>query len=121
MPNSTSNLSSACSTCESTSPPKPLAYLIALSINLAYSSFLDAARMSEGLVVASWGLYLAMAKRTVVSVQIPWVRFPKKPGWSLIPWYSFRRAQGEPWMAWKPYEEEEEELTAKVTYSTNLC
>ena len=30
-------------------------------MSLAYSGFLDAARMSEGLVVASWGLYLPIA------------------------------------------------------------
>ena len=34
---------------------------MATSISLAYSGFLDAARIREGLVVASCGLYLPMA------------------------------------------------------------
>jgi hypothetical protein len=39
-----------------------LPYSTATSINLAYSGFFAAARMRDGLVVASWGLYLPMAK-----------------------------------------------------------
>ncbi len=34
---------------------------MATSISLAYSGFLDAARIREGLVVASCGLYLPIA------------------------------------------------------------
>lgn len=61
VPNSTRRRSSASSTCSSAEPPLPLAYETALSIRAAYSGFLEAARMREGLVVASWGLYLPMA------------------------------------------------------------
>jgi hypothetical protein len=61
LPNSTSRRSRAASTLESISPPLPLPYSTARSISLAYSGFLEAARMREGLVVASWGWYLAMA------------------------------------------------------------
>lgn len=53
LPNSTRRLSRAASTWASISPPLPLAYSTAASISLAYSAFLEAARMSEGLVVAS--------------------------------------------------------------------
>jgi len=41
---------------ERTHPPLFLAYSTATSMRRAYSGFLTAARMSEGLVVASWGL-----------------------------------------------------------------
>lgn len=41
----------------------PLPYSTALSISFAYSGFLEAARMREGLVVASCGLYLSMADK----------------------------------------------------------
>jgi hypothetical protein len=34
------------------------------SMSLAYSGFLAAARIREGLVVASWGLYLAMEAKS---------------------------------------------------------
>lgn len=61
LPNSTRRASRALSTCSSTEPPCFLAEATASSISLAYSAFLEAARMREGLVVASWGLYLAMA------------------------------------------------------------
>lgn len=40
-------------------------YSTARSINLAYSAFLDAARIREGLVVASCGLYFSIAGRFV--------------------------------------------------------
>ena len=49
-------------------------------MSLAYSGFLDAARMSEGLVVASWGWYLEMvlkspeSQTTVVPVALSWSR-----------------------------------------------
>lgn len=42
-----------------------LPYFSATSINLAYSGFFEAARIKEGLVVASCGLYLAMAEVVV--------------------------------------------------------
>ena len=41
-----------------------LPFSTAASIKLAYSGFLDAARMREGLVVASWGLYLPMVAKS---------------------------------------------------------
>lgn len=37
---------------------------MATSISLAYSGFLEAARIREGLVVASWGLYLPMVAKS---------------------------------------------------------
>jgi hypothetical protein len=46
------------------SPPVFLPYSTALSMRAAYSGFLEAARMREGLVVASWGLYLAMVAKS---------------------------------------------------------
>lgn len=48
-------------------PPAALASAHALSISFAYSGFLDAARISDGLVVASCGLYFAMAVSCFVS------------------------------------------------------
>ena len=45
-------------------PTLSLPYATALSINFAYSDFLDAARISEGFVVASWGLYLAIVAKS---------------------------------------------------------
>jgi hypothetical protein len=73
VPNSTSSLSRVASICSSIDPPYLnivsqtlvgervaipvftffLPYSTATSINLAYSGFLEAARMSDGLVVAS--------------------------------------------------------------------
>lgn len=41
-----------------------LPYATATSISLAYSGFFDAARMREGFVVASWGLYLPMVAKS---------------------------------------------------------
>lgn len=64
-PNSTRRRSRAWSTCWSRSPPCSLPQAIEESMSLAYSGFLAAARIREGLVVASWGLYLAMAARWV--------------------------------------------------------
>lgn len=61
FPNSTKRRSRAASVFSSISLPWVLPYSIATSISLAYSGFLDAARMREGLVVASWGLYLPIA------------------------------------------------------------
>lgn len=39
-------------------------YATASSMSLAYSAFLEAARIREGFVVASWGLYLAMEAKS---------------------------------------------------------
>jgi hypothetical protein len=64
FPNCTSRLSNVASTCSSTVEPCFLPYSTAASISLAYSGFLEAARMSEGLVVASWGLYLSMVAKS---------------------------------------------------------
>jgi hypothetical protein len=36
----------------------------AASMSFAYSGFLEAARIREGLVVASWGLYLSMVAKS---------------------------------------------------------
>ena len=63
LPNSTRRRSRQASTWVSTSPPLLLAYSTATSMSLAYSGFLEAARMREGLVVASWGLYFPMARK----------------------------------------------------------
>jgi len=41
-----------------------LPYSTAASMSFAYSGFFDAARINEGLVVASWGLYLAMVAKS---------------------------------------------------------
>jgi hypothetical protein len=64
LPNWTSRLSRVQSTCCSTSFPCFLPNSTAASISFWYSSFLDAARMSDGLVVASWGLYLSMVAKS---------------------------------------------------------
>lgn len=53
LPNSTRRRSRAWSTCWSTLPPCVLAHATALSTSLAYSGFFEAARIREGLVVAS--------------------------------------------------------------------
>jgi len=53
LPNSTKRRSSVASTFSSISLPWALPYSTATSISLAYSAFLEAARMREGLVVAS--------------------------------------------------------------------
>jgi hypothetical protein len=63
-PNCTSKLSSVESTCSSMFLPCDLPYATASSISFAYSGFFDAARMSEGLVVASCGLYLSMVAKS---------------------------------------------------------
>ena len=41
-----------------------LPYSTAASISFAYSGFFDAARMRDGLVVASCGLYLSMVAKS---------------------------------------------------------
>jgi hypothetical protein len=64
LPNCTRRLSRVASTCSSVSLPCFLPYSTAASISFAYSSFLEAARMSEGFVVASWGLYLSMVAKS---------------------------------------------------------
>jgi hypothetical protein len=61
LPNSTKSLSKVASTFSSMVEPCSFPYATATSISLAYSGFLDAARIREGLVVASCGLYLPMA------------------------------------------------------------
>jgi hypothetical protein len=62
LPNSTKSRSSVASTFSSMLLPLSFPYATALSMSLAYSGFLAAARMREGLVVASWGLYLPIAE-----------------------------------------------------------
>jgi hypothetical protein len=65
LPNWTRRLSNVASTWSSMLlPPWDLPYATASSMSLAYSSFLDAARIREGLVVASWGLYLSMVAKS---------------------------------------------------------
>jgi hypothetical protein len=65
LPNCTSKLSNVASTWSSMLlPPCFLPYSTAASMSFAYSSFLDAARIREGLVVASWGLYLSMVAKS---------------------------------------------------------
>ena len=64
LPNSTSSRSRQASVCSSSEPPFSLAYLTATSISLAYSGFLAAARMREGFVVASCGLYLSIVAKS---------------------------------------------------------
>jgi hypothetical protein len=61
LPNSTRRRSRVLSTCSSMEPPFSLPKARAASTSLAYSGFLEAARIREGLVVASWGLYLSIA------------------------------------------------------------
>ncbi len=41
-------------------------------MSLAYSGFFDAARMSDGLVVASCGLYLSMVAKSPESQTTTW-------------------------------------------------
>jgi len=64
LPNCTSRLSRVASTWASTSLPCFLPYATAASMSFAYSGFLEAARMSEGFVVASCGLYLSMVAKS---------------------------------------------------------
>jgi hypothetical protein len=45
---------------------------MASSISFAYSGFLEAARIREGLVVASWGLYLPMVAKSPESQTTTW-------------------------------------------------
>ena len=61
LPNSTKRRSRVASTFSSSVLPCFIPYSIATSWSLAYSVFFDAARIREGFVVASWGLYLPMA------------------------------------------------------------
>ena len=64
LPNWTRRLSRVTSTWFSRSVPFFLPYATAASISFAYSGFLEAARMSEGLVVASWGWYFLMVAKS---------------------------------------------------------
>jgi hypothetical protein len=66
FPNSTRSRSRAASTFSSVVLPCSFPYATAMSISLAYSSFLEAARIREGLVVASCGLYLPIATSLLV-------------------------------------------------------
>lgn len=61
LPNSTSKCSRAASACSSIVWPSFLPAETAALIRLTYSGFLEAARIRDGLVVASWGLYLPKA------------------------------------------------------------
>ncbi len=87
LPNSTKRRSRVASTCSSIVLPwKPacqscssvrnspltcfLPYSTAGSISLAYSGFLEAARMRDGLVVASCGLYFSMVWKSPESLQL---------------------------------------------------
>lgn len=72
LPNCTSRLSNVASTFSSMLLPCFLPYSTAASISFAYSGFLDAARMSEGFVVASWGLYLSMVAKSPESQTTVW-------------------------------------------------
>lgn len=67
LPNCTSKLSRVASTCSSMVLPFFLPNSTAASMSFAYSGFLEAARMSEGLVVASCGLYLSMVAKSPLS------------------------------------------------------
>ena len=64
FPNCTSRLSSVASTCSSTDPPCFFPYSHASSMSFAYSGFFEAARIKDGLVVASCGLYLPMVAKS---------------------------------------------------------
>merc|ERR1712144_112142 len=66
--NPVSNLSVKTGRHVGASLPWLLPYSTATSISLAYSGFLDAARMRDGLVVASWGLYLPMDAKSPESL-----------------------------------------------------
>jgi hypothetical protein len=72
FPNCTSRLSRVASTWFSISVPAFLPYATAASISFSYSGFLDAARMSEGLVVASWGWYFLMVAKSPESATTVW-------------------------------------------------
>ena len=64
FPNWTRRLSNVASTWSSMLSACCLPHATAASISFAYSGFLEAARISEGLVVASWGLYLSMVAKS---------------------------------------------------------
>ena len=68
VPNCTRRLSNVASTCSFKSFPCFLPYSTAASMSLAYSGFLDAARINDGLVVASCGLYLAIDAKSPESL-----------------------------------------------------
>jgi hypothetical protein len=72
LPNCVNKLSSVASTCSSMSLPCCLPYATASSMSLAYSGFLDAARIRDGLVVASCGLYLSMVAKSPESQTTVW-------------------------------------------------
>lgn len=72
LPNWTSRLSMAESTWSSTSLPCFLPYATASSMSFAYSGFLEAWRMRDGLVVASCGLYLSMVAKSPLSQTTVW-------------------------------------------------
>ena len=64
FPNCTSRLSSVASTFSSSELACAFPYSTAESISFAYSAFFEAARMSDGFVVASCGLYLSMVTKS---------------------------------------------------------
>ena len=72
LPNWTRRLSSVASTWSSMSLPCFLPYAQASSMSFAYSGFLDAARIRDGLVVASCGLYLPMVAKSPESQTTVW-------------------------------------------------
>ena len=74
LPNCTSRLSSVASILSSRSLPCFLPYSHASSMSLAYSGFLEAARIKDGLVVASCGLYLPIVAKSPESQTTVWKR-----------------------------------------------
>ena len=62
FPNSTKSRSRVASTCSSMPFACDLPYSTATSMSFAYSGFFDAARIKDGFVVASCGLYLPIAE-----------------------------------------------------------
>jgi hypothetical protein len=64
LPNWTRRLSSVASTWSSMLSAWLLPQVTAASMSFSYSGFLEAARIREGLVVASWGLYLSMVAKS---------------------------------------------------------
>jgi len=72
LPNWTRRLSSVASTWSSMLSAWFLPQATAASMSFAYSGFLEAARIREGLVVASWGLYLSMVAKSPESQTTVW-------------------------------------------------
>lgn len=72
LPNCTSRLSSVASTFPSSDDPCAFPYSRAESISLAYSAFFEAARIRDGFVVASCGLYLSIVAKSPESQTTVW-------------------------------------------------